>query len=669
MPDYEVTSPSGQKFVVTAPDGASQEQVMTYAKQQFAEQEKAQYGIREKEPNTFGQATKNVAQGAAQFATGVTGGLAGDIAGLGAQAYDITANAVLHPFSGATPGGYADPAKVRENVSRYFTYRAPNQDTVTNKVLGSPAYALGGVGEVLAKPVDDIPYAGNLARALPIAAANYFGAKAAMPATFAAETPALIKGRAATENVKVPVPDKFVPAPIKGATPEERAQAYVERRTNFDWAEVPASLRQKLTDIAKNAGQLEGLDATAVERAALLESLDLPIKNATRGQITRDPLQQRNEQLLKATEGGRPLRETDIAQNKALLDNLDILRGKTGSKSSGEMETGRSVQSALRAREAREKIGVTNLYKEAEKAGELQGKVNIDPLVKYLKTHDDPSQVGYAMSRLKQLGAIKEETNGGINVSSNRFMSLAELEGIRRAANAAGKNGGTAGHYASELKGVIDDITDGAGGEKYKQARAARKAVGDEFERQQAVARLVKNRKMSSDRAVALEDTWHKTVLAGSLEDLQKVRKSLDASPNGKTAWSDLQATTIDYIKNRATGGKLGLRNETGELNSTWAGLKRAVDEIGQDKLNEIFGDRGAKRINAIVDSAQILKTEAPTGVKGSPTIDKFLTLLDKVPVLGSTATAAVKLGQKVKAIGQEGRDLRRAQSSPLDDK
>lgn len=616
-------------------------------------------------PNTWGQAVKNVFQGAAQTATGITGGLAGDIAGLGAQAYDITANAVMHPFSGSTPSAYADPAKVREDVSRFFTYQAPNQDTLTNKVLGAPGYAIGGVGEALAKPVDNIPYAGNIARALPLALANYAGAKAAMP--LEARVP--YKTAAGPQTARVPVPEKFVPAALPGATPEARAQAYVERRTNFDWSEVPASLRQKLTDIAKNAGQLEGLDATAVERAALLESLDLPIKNATRGQITRDPLQQRNEQLLKATQGGQPLRETDIAQNKALLDNLDILRGKTGSKSSGEMETGRSVQSALRAREAREKIGVTNLYKEAEKAGELQGAVNVSPLVEYLRNHENPPYVSFVSNRLKQLGAIKEETNGGITVQTPRQLTLKELEGIRSAAVAEGKNGGTASHYAKEVKDVIDSMAEGAGGEKYAQARAARKALGDEFERQQAVASLVKNRKMSHDRAIALEDTWHKTVLAGSVEDLQKVRKSLGAAPNGTAAWSDLQATTIDYIKNRATGGKLGLRNESGELNSTWAGLKRAVDEIGQDKLAEIFGEKGAKRVNAIVDSAQILKTEAPTGVKGSPTIDKFLTLLDKIPGVGTAATTAVQLGRKVKAIGQEGRDLRRAQSSPLDGK
>lgn len=33
MPDFEVTSPSGQRFIVTAPQGASQDQILSYAKQ------------------------------------------------------------------------------------------------------------------------------------------------------------------------------------------------------------------------------------------------------------------------------------------------------------------------------------------------------------------------------------------------------------------------------------------------------------------------------------------------------------------------------------------------------------------------------------------------------------------------------------------------------------
>jgi hypothetical protein len=666
MPDYEITSPSGQKFVVTAPEGATQEQVMAYAQQQFASQPPPPPGKRFADnvrainkPQTWGQAAKNVAQGVAEAATGITGGFAGDVAGLGTLAADV-----------ATFGQFdLDPAGVRDRVRAATTYTPSDPNNLTSKMLQYPGTVFQDVGNSLANTgvVKSIPYAEHVVRAVPMGVATAMGAKASLPSQFSAKTPALVNGRSTQQTVKVDVPDKYVPPTIKGATPEDRAKAYVGSRTNLDWTTLPPAFRQKLSDIAAQAGKLENLDATAVERAAVLSGLDIPIKG-TRGQITRDPIQQRNEQLVKATEAGKELRDIDIAQNKALLDNLDVLRGKTGGKASGDIETGRSVQDALRARKNREQVNVSKLYKEAEAAGEMQGPVNIDRLVEYLKNHDDPSQVAYAMSRLKQLGAIKEEATGGISVSTNRTLTLAELEGIRRAAGAAGKNGGTAGHYAKELKNVLDEVTEGVGGEKYQAARAARKALGDEFERQAAVARLVKNKGMTTDRAVALEDTWHKTVLSGSLEDLQKVRKSLGNSPNGTQAWADIQAATIDYIKARATGGKLGLKNEAGDLNTTWSGLRRAVDEIGPDKMREIFGEVGAKKIDNIVESSQLLKTEAPTGVKGSPTVDKFLSLLDRIPGVGSTASGVVQAGRKIKEMGQAGREVRKAQTSPLDD-
>lgn len=648
---------TGKSFDVTA-DGS------------LAPSESVRYGP-ESQADQWMQAGKNVAEAGVHLATAIPASLTADVAGLGALIYDTTANAVMHPFSGAEPSKYADPSAVRDRVQQYLTYQPSDPNSATMKAVTAPGRLLQGSSDYLGAQAEKtgIPYLDNVARGIPLAAANALGIKAMRPTTFNVpkemQTPVI----AGQQQAKIVPPAAAPPPPITGKTPEERARNYVESRTNLVWDSLSQKVRQQLTDIAKSSNRLEQLDATAVERQAVLSALDRPINNATRGQLTRDPLQQRREQLLKSTEQGEPLRSIDIEQNARLLENLDVLRGKTGAKAVGESQIGQSVQGALRARLTEENVRVAKLYREAEKAGELQGPVNIDKLVEYLRNHDDPSQVGYAMSRLKQLGAIKEEANGGITVSQNTPLTLAQLEGIRRAAVAAGKNGGTAGHYAKELKGVLDDVTDGAGGAKYQEARAARRAVGEEFERQKAVASLVKNRKMSTDRAIALEDTWRKTVLNGSIEDIGRVRASLERSPGGQQAWKDLQGATVDYIQERATGGVRGMRNQSGDLNTTWAGLKRAVDEIGDEKLAAVFGKDQAQAITRIVDAAQILKTEAPMLVKGSPTIDKLLTLIDKVPVAGPAVTGGIQLVRKAGEIGKSGREIRRATTSPLDGK
>lgn len=625
--------------------------------------------------NTWGNAAKNVAQGVGHFATSMFGGIGGDIAGLGAMVPAIIGDTFMGPG-----GSGIDPARVREGVADFLTYKPENPDSTTMKLVTAPGRMIQGAGTKLADitGTSDIPLVGDAVRAAPLAVAAGLGVKAALPPTIKVKTPALVNGKATTQTVKVTVPGKTAPLTIAGATPEERAQNFVRSRTDLDWDSLSKEFRARLSQVAATGDNLERLDATAIQRQGLLASLEKPITNPTRGQVTRDPLQQRTEQLAKATEAGSALRDIDIAHNKTLTDNLDILRSRTGGKASGELQTGKSVQDALRGRLAVEKVRVSKLYKDAEKAGEAAGPVNIDKLTEYLAKHEDPTRVSYATQKLNALGAVKREVTDGVEVSQNRQLSFKELEGIRKAAsNAAKSSDGTTRHYAKELSDVIEDVmaeTGGEAGAKYSLARAARRKVGEEFERTQAVARLVKNRKLSHDRATALEDTWDKTVRSGSLEDLQSVRASLAKSEKGRQAWNDLKSATVDYIKNKATGGEHGLKNQAGDLNATWAGLKRAVDDIGPDKMREIFGAEDAAKIDKLVEAAQILKTEAPMGVKGSPTVDKILTFLDRlgsVPGLGKPtelASGAVRLTQKAKDIGKAGRDVRKAQTTPLDE-
>lgn len=136
------------------------------------------------QPNTWGQAVKNVAQAGAQFGTGMIGGLAGDIAGLGALGYDITANAIMHPLSGSTPSQYADPAAVRERVANALTYRAENPDSASSRIVQAPGQIMSGAGEFLRSGADKLDPSGTLghfAAAAPLAVASGLGMKAGMP--------------------------------------------------------------------------------------------------------------------------------------------------------------------------------------------------------------------------------------------------------------------------------------------------------------------------------------------------------------------------------------------------------------------------------------------------------------------------------------------------------
>ena len=434
----------------------------------------------------------------------------------------------------------------------------------------------------------------------------------------------------------------------------------------LQWGSLPAQTRQALAAVAGDATKLQALDPIAVQREANLTKFGL---TPTRGMVTRDPLQLRAEQMAKSSDVGSPLRQIDLDNNAALSTAVDSLKS---APAKDVAQTGRAVQDVLRGRLASAQANVRKLYKTAEQAGELQGPVKIDRLVDYLNNHRDPTEVGYIEARLQKIGAIRSGENG--LEATGQPVSLAEVEAIRKAAVAKGRAGGTQGHYASEVKSVIDQVTDGAGGDAYKAARKARAQVGEEFERTGIINQLVKQRGKTNDRAVALEQTWRKSVVSGSVEDLQAVKDSLfKGGQKGVAAWDDLRNSTIDYIYEKATGGP---KNERGQVNVSWDGLRRAIDLIGNDKLEIMVGKLGAKKLNEIVEAAEIAKTEPPMGVKGAVTADKFVTLfnvmMDKlgaVPGVGGVADVtkgAVKGVGKLRDIGKQGRDLRQATTTPL---
>jgi len=75
MPKFEITSPDGRLFEVTAPAGASQDEVLAYAQQNFGQPK----------GSTVGQKALGVGEAALSAGTGVIGQFVGNIAGVGKE--------------------------------------------------------------------------------------------------------------------------------------------------------------------------------------------------------------------------------------------------------------------------------------------------------------------------------------------------------------------------------------------------------------------------------------------------------------------------------------------------------------------------------------------------------------------------------------------------------
>lgn len=493
--------------------------------------------------------------------------------------------------------------------------------------------------------------------------ADYVGQKAAdatgSPAVGAGVNTAIqavpmFIGGAETESAKA-----MQGAAAASAAAATRAMQYVEGVTGIPWAKLSASARAMMTSIAKDAQDLAKLDPKATERVLRAQSLDAPVP-MTAGQANRDLSQITREESIRKSDAGQPLRDTMSAQDEALHRNLDILKqdaGK-GSKVATRADVGKSVQGV-----ARRKLDVleqqkNTLYDKAKAAGETAEPVDLTALKDWLKQPVNERNAGFLKS------AIADYEKGG-------RVSINDLEEIRKeaVANAMGPRSTTT-HYAGEAVGIIDGILDKAGSGLYKQARAANRAIKEEFDRQGAIRQLSGEKGRTTDRTVALEDTIDHVLVRGSNEDLQKVKETLTSGPTkaqGERAWRDLQAGVIDYLKEKA-GGKRRILNEEaqGQFNSTFLDALYDLDRDG--KLNTLFGESIANRIRTLAKTVHDVRTTPAGRISGSDSVPRILNTLESamkitdVPVLGPMIRGAGKLYK----MGAAGRDAEKALKTPL---
>lgn len=625
------------------------------ALQRAAQYEKQAADEKAKQPGVVGNALgmvgnfgKGLADTALHLGSGIVAAPVSGIAGL-----------VSAPFVGTDRA-----ADIVNNVGSAMTYQ-PRSD------VGKEAAAIQAVpAQWFGDKADQAGQVAANVTGSPAVGAAVNTALQAAPALIAPETRGAFAsaGRAVAGGAKIAaaaVP-AITPAALAAAT--AKAKAYVSGPVGLDWNALPDSLKAKLTSVAQSAGQLEQLDPAAVAREAKLQSLPVPVP-ATRGQLTRDPVALRNEGNVSATAAGAPIRDVHLAANQALLDNLDVLKGKvsgtgdTAATATTPEQVGANVQGAARGKLLLQQAKVKQLYNAADTAGETLQKVDTQPILDMVEKTPDQSHYGYAKSWLSQ------NTEG-----PGSGTTIRDLEDLRKAAVAKASNGGEDAYYAGKLINAIDTATDGAGGKLYQQARAARKAQGTEFQEQGAVADLVDN-SSRTDRATALENTT-KTITSGSLEDVRNIKRTLltggdaDTRTAGRQAWRDVRAQVIQGIKDDAT--RSVATNVDGSPNLTPSGLKRAIDRYGPQKLDEIFGPGTTRQINAIMDAAQTVKTLPPTAAVGSSTFANVLAFLEKgltkVPVVGNTAVDIARGVAQIKNIGAGARQAKAATVTPLNE-
>lgn len=404
----------------------------------------------------------------------------------------------------------------------------------------------------------------------------------------------------------------------------------------------------------------------AMQRQTQAGQLPVPVQ-LTRGQATREFGQTQFErETAKLPEVGAPLRERYAQQNEQVMQNFDAWVDLTGAEAPDLRSVGRIVDKAVVNKAKASKAKVRAAYKDAEKAGEMEQTIEVPNLVAHL--NDAVPEIATApvldtaIKKALQLGIATRADDGTLIPQA---APLKNVEAFRQAMNrAADPMDAPNMRQITIMKGLVDDSTETAGGDVYRNARRLRKLYADEFENRAVISQLLRTKKGTNDRAVAFEDVFKKTIIDGSLDDVRNLRKTLQtAGSEGQQAWKELQGQTMAQLRDAAYGNSA--RDERGNPILSAAALDRRVKSLDADgKLDFIFGKKGAEQIRTLNDLAKVIFTAPPGSVNTSNTasalrvaLDAFATgTLTGIPAPAVTALRAVagkikdrKLAKRVK--------------------
>ena len=441
----------------------------------------------------------------------------------------------------------------------------------------------------------------------------------------------------------------FVPAVGQAGQIAQTANALAARA-------APAA--QRVSQTVQNAlvrtpeSQMSGggaaLTQEALLRAERAQRQNIPL---SKGEQLQDLAQQQLEQdLIKSgkPELVAPLTNLKQRQQEAFGRQFQLLTEATGAEMADVSpiflrEIGKIVDKPLMAEYQKSIANYRSKYNAADNAGETLQEVPYQSLVDYINQQTPTTRTSLAPILQDTLEQLRiNDPNGTGNIS------IRALEDVYQNIGKKSQPGTPNLTYGKDLKNLIDQTTEGAGGDLYKEARAARKQFSKEFEDVSAVAALVQSK--GEDRKVRLSAIFDDVVLDSSLEDLQSITKLLKrAGPEGERAMSELKGQTIQWLKGQATGIN-GITKADA--------FRKAIDKLEiEDKLTELFGKTGREQILDLRDTVKDAMVKKPEATNYSNTASAVLRGLEKMSAMripGAQTLAEIKQSSIIKKQARE---------------
>ena len=427
-----------------------------------------------------------------------------------------------------------------------------------------------------------------------------------------------------------------------------------------------AKLTGALREIAASGTDLSSLPPEAVARAARLEALGIP---ATRGQLLRSIEQLTKEENVSKSSAGGDIRQIKTDQDIRLGTLISNLRRETGATAETREQVGKSLQGAAREKVRELKKDYQKSRDDAKAAGAEKEPIPTDAVEAWMNEPGNLRQYPSLRSALDEY--LPKDADGkpirGSKIPINDMVKV--LEEVN--ADSRGQpNASTV--MAGKAAGVIKQVLEENGPDVWKESRAKYARYKAEYDRQGAVKKLVTEKGLSSDRAVALESTVDH-ILRSPSEDIAKIKKALTeggsdaAQRRGAQAWSDLRGGVVDKLREAAN--KNEITGEAGQLqiNSGFNRLFRQLDKDG--KIDQIFTKPQAAQLRRISKAIEDVRSPPDARISNSHTAANqtalAMSVLDHFPG-GGYVTGTVQLLKKVKNVGKQGRDVREAITSPI---
>jgi hypothetical protein len=373
--------------------------------------------------------------------------------------------------------------------------------------------------------------------------------------------------------------------------------------------------------------QMTGMGAASTDESLMRQqrALEQNIPLTKGEQLQSFPILQFESDVVKENpELAKSLLQFKEKQKSAILNRFEQLSQETGAEyadPTAYRKVGSLVDAQLVKQFENKKQKVNSAYTAARESGETKQVVDTGKLDQWLVENAPESISVPQIQTIKaKLEALKKATNGKITID--------DIENLYQTAGSLAKPGEQSAVYMGRVKNVINDITEGAGGDLYRAARTQRKELAKEFEDTYRVAKLLGTRGGYADRAVALDDVFSHVVLDGSLEEMRTVTKLLKkGGAEGQQAYAELQGQTIQYLKDQLT------KNASGQL--SFAKLKNAIDTLDrEDKLVYMFGGKGREILTDLRDTVQDALVKPPGTVNYSNTGNVVVRALDKLASL-----------------------------------